>query len=237
MITAISVCHQTKTLSIFLHCQDELAITEWTKAFSTFCNSITKLDTESNLLAVLIYDLHCWRRHIPLISISLLDSSLQHIFVYTWNITYDKLLEGLLPKSIIHFQENHYWGKPKCQRTGQLWGKKLSKWLWSLTHAIWEIWNHQLHETDRINDLQGLSQVKQSIQSEFNLRLQFVPSSKFSIYFSTNINIVIQHPIDNLCQWLLNIRLGCSIHGSINTISDVFSVNSLFRCYNIEKHT
>ena len=167
----------------------------------------------------------------PLIPIHLLDTTLQHIFVHTRNITYDKLLEGLLPKSMIQFQENYYRGKPNCQRTGKSWGKKLYKCLWSLTHTIWEIRNHQLHETDKINDLQGISQVKQSIQSEFNLGLQFLPASEFSIYFSTNVNIVMQRPIDNLRQWLLNIRLGRSIHGGINTIHDAFSVNSPFRSW------
>ena len=45
--------------------------------------------------------------------------------------------------------------------------------------------------------------MKQAIQSEFNLGLYRLPASKFSLYFTTQLNIVLQRSIDSVHQWLL----------------------------------
>ena len=44
--------------------------------------------------------------------------------------------------------------------------------------------------------------------------------------FSTQIDIVLQHPIESLRSWLLTIQLGQELHGGADQIIDEFSHNS-----------
>ena len=62
----------------------------------------------------------------------------------------------MILKELILHQERFYRVQEKCLKTGKSWGKKAYKLLWKLTKSIWLGRNQQLHDTDRIKELQGL---------------------------------------------------------------------------------
>ena len=137
----------------------------------------------------------------------------------------------MILKELILHQERFYRAKEKCPKTSKSWGKKAYKLIWKLTKSIWLGRNQQLHDTDRIKELQGLPLVLQAIQSEYNLGLHPLPPSEFSVPFATTFESLQQRSIDSLCHWLLTVRLGHTIHGGINIIQDVFSSNGPMRSW------
>ena len=146
-------------------------------------------------------------------------------------LSYERFLEGLIPVQLISYQEFFFWSDPRSLHPGKLWGKKLFKLIWDMVHSIWTARNAQLHETNRIFELQGLPYVKQAITSEYNLGLHRLPAFEFSMLFSSRLEIVLQRPLPSLKQWLLTIRLGRTLHGGINMIQDEFSINGPLRTW------
>ena len=199
-----------------LTCPHAEATKVWDSSLETFIKSLTRLNTETEFLSTLTYDLHCWRNAQPYLLINSISTNLQPIFIHLRQIKYDKFLEGLIPKELIRHQEKYFRAQESCLQTGKSWGKKVYKLLWEFTNSIWLGRNQQLHDTDRIKELQGLPLVLQAIQSEYNLGLHRLPPSEFSMLFATSFEVLQKRSIDSLRHWLLTIRLGRNIHGGIN---------------------
>ena len=214
-----------------LTCPHDNSKNIWESSFETLIKSLTRIDTESELLSTLTYDLHCWRHAKPFLLTQSLSISLQPIFTHLRQIQYDKFLEGLIPKTLIQYQDNYYRQKESCHKTGKTCGKKVYKLLWNLTSALWKGRNEQLHQTDRIKDLQGLPLVLQAIKNEFNLGLHRLPPSEFSVLFATSFETLSKRSLDSLRHWLLTIRLGRSLHGGIDIIADVFTPDGPYRSW------
>ena len=214
-----------------LTCPHAEATKVWDNALEAFVKGLTRIKTDSEFVSTLTYDLHCWRHAKPYLFLHSISVELQPIFHHLRQIKYDKFLEGLIPKQLILHQERYYRAQEKCLQTGKSWGKKVYKLLWEFTKSIWLGRNQQLHETDRINELQGLPLIIQSIQSEYNLGLHRLPASEFSVLFATTFDSLRQRSIDSLRHWLLTIRLGRSLHGGSNIIYDVFSSDGPMRSW------
>ena len=116
-------------------------------------------------------------------------------------LTYPRVLEGLLPKSVISYQHN-YFRLEKSQKTGSSWGKQVYKLFWKVLKNIWIGRNNQLHKTERIRDLQGLPTLKEAIRSEYALGLHWLPACEFSIYFCNPIELFLTRDIESLKEWL-----------------------------------
>ena len=214
-----------------LTCPHAEATKVWDSSLETFIKSLTRLNTETEFLSTLTYDLHCWRNAQPYLLINSISTNLQPIFIHLRQIKYDKFLEGLIPKELIRHQETYFRAQESCLQTGKSWGKKVYKLLWEFTNSIWLGRNQQLHDTDRIKELQGLPLVLQAIQSEYNLGLHRLPPSEFSLLFATSFEILKKRSIDSLRHWLLTIRLGRNIHGGINIIQDIFAHDGPIRSW------
>ena len=145
-------------------------------------------------------------------------------------MTIPTFLEGYIPKSMICAQEV-YLQQTECHQRGTNWAKKVYKACWTLLKEIWVRRNEQLHETQRIAELQGLATVKLAIEAEYSLGLHRLPACEFSIYFSTQLEKLLEQSIDQLQSWLLAIRLGQELHGGINEIYNDFSINGPLRSW------
>ena len=142
-------------------------------------------------------------------------------------IGYSRILEGLLPKSVIEYQQSYY-TTTESKKSGKAWGKKVYVLFWECLKKLWAGRNEQLHLTDRIHDLEGLDTLKAAIQSEFILGLHRLPACEFSIYFSTPFDKLCTRHITSLRTWLQTIRLGRELHGGSDIITDDYSVNGPF---------
>ena len=53
---------------------------------------------------------------------------------------------------------------------------------------IWEARNKQLHETDRIKDLEGKKEIMEAIEAEYELGLRYLPAYGFSYLFKKKLD-------------------------------------------------
>ena len=216
---------EIETNTHILHCQHHAAMDIWYKSLEKFRRKLISIKTDPILLEALFVDLDAWKSGMPFPPIRNFPPLLQSIMTDLQSISYDQFLEGLLPRSLIAYQDSKFKEDESSKYTGKQWGKKLYKACWVILKDIWIGRNEQLHNTDRIHELQGRPLVLSAIEAEYQLGLHRLPACEFSIYFSTPLNIRLQSPLENLRIWLLTIRLGRQLHGGIDLIQDDFYTN------------
>ena len=210
-----------------LLCQHDDAISLWNTQIKLIEESLSKWETEATLQVAICEDLQAWRQKNHLSSIRVLPTELQRPILDMRRLG---VLEGLLPKLVIEHQDG-YFKSIESNKTGKSWGKRVYKLFWSVLKALWAGRNDQLHNTNRINDLQGLNTLKQAIRSEYGLGLHRLPACEFSIYFSLPIDKLLSRDMMSLKAWLQSIRLGRDLHGGIEVIQDEYSVNGAFQSW------
>ena len=228
---ACPFCMQDKEDSEhILLCQHEDAIKLWHEQLQKIEESLTKWDTEVTLKVALCQDLQSWRHKERLPSLQFLPSHVRKPVIDMRSLGYARILEGLLPRSVIEFQEDYY-KDSESRKSGKSWGKKVYNLFWNVLQALWAERNKQLHNTNRIYDLQGLDTLKDAIRQEYNLGLHRLPACEFSIFFSSPVETLLTRDIVSLRVWLQSIRLGRELHGGIDIIHDECSVNGAFRSW------
>ena len=76
-------------------------------------------------------------------------------FIMSRNIIgYDNFLEGFVSTTWGEYIQTYYEDKDS-RRTGHSWTKRMIKYLLEFLFDIWEGRNKQLHETKRIEDMEG----------------------------------------------------------------------------------
>ena len=212
-----------------LRCQHQDAIAIWNAELDLLTNKLIHLGTSMELVAALVNDLKSWRYRQPFSDLIHIDVNLQPAIVAMRQITYDKVLEGLIPKTVIDYQDAIYRREENNRHSGKSWAKKVFNLFWNLIHKVWTARNEQLHNTARIFDLQGLQEVKTAISMEYALGLHRLPACEFSMMFSSPLDVLLKRSLQNLRHWLLTIRLGRELHGGSNLIIDQFSQNGPLR--------
>ena len=220
---------QEDTQHILL-CQHHDAIAIWNKQFLLIQESLTKWETEATLQVALCQDLQSWRHNHHLSPLRFLPQGLQRPIADMRQLGYDRVLEGLLPKSVIEYQDSYY-NELDTRKTGTTWGKKVYKLFWKVLKELWMGRNEQLHQTNRLQDLQGLPVLKEAIRREYQLGLHRLPACEFSIFFSSSVDKLLERDISALRIWLQSIRLGRELHGGSHLIQDEYSTNGAFRSW------
>ena len=168
-----------------LHCPHPDAIQVWNEQFDYLTTQLASLQTEPSLMAILLLELSAWRKGTTPTQLHSLEAPLQPILRDLRRLSYNQFMEGLFPTSMIQFQQDYFSTIENCRKTGQKWGQKLYKIVWKMVHNIWQGRNEQLHNTHRIQELQGLPIVQTAIGLEFAIGLDRLPASKFSLLFTT----------------------------------------------------
>jgi hypothetical protein len=88
---------------------------------------------------------------------------------------------------------------------------------------IWNGRNKQLHDTNKILELEGLPELIETIQAEWAIGISNLPAVDFSHLFSTDLNTLLNKNIDSQKDWLAVIKLGRRLHQDPNMIEDGFS--------------
>ena len=223
--------HPDEDTAHILSCQHQDALQLWKEQLDKIMKSLQKWDTEQTLQVALIEDLHAWRNKLPYSDSRFLPPKLRKVIRSLRKLTYDRVLEGLLPSNIIQYQEDYYRLDEQSKKTGANWGKKVYTLFWDVLQQLWAGRNEQLHKTDRIKDLQGLPTLIDAIQHEFQLGIHRLPACEFSIYFATPVDSLIKRDISALRTWLLTIRLGRDLYGGSDIIVDEYSTNGPHRAW------
>ena len=217
--------HPKEDTTHVLHCPHQDSLTVWNEEFSRFIKKLEKLGTEPSLLAALYNDLLSWRMNQTLPHLEFLPASLHTPVQDLRSLTYDTVLEGLLPTSIINYQENFFRQDKSSRKTGTIWAKKVHKSMWALVKALWKGQNEHFHDAQRIEELQGRPHVINLIKAEYNLGLHRLPACEFSMNFSTPVESLITRPLSTLKHWLLTMQLGREFFGGDELVHDMFSSN------------
>ena len=111
-------------------------------------------------------------------------------------------------------------------KTGNQWSAKVHQAGWKLVYAMWEQRNQQLHHTQHIADMEGMTQVKSSITTEYSIGLGRLPASEFSHLFREKLEILLQKTAEVLKNWLLIVRQGRILLDGDNLVQDDFAKNT-----------
>lgn len=90
-----------ETTQHILHCDHTDAKQIWYQAVAKFRRKLETYRTDPTLLEALCNDLDAWRHNEPFPNSIYLPISLQEVVESLREISYDQVLEGLLPKSLI----------------------------------------------------------------------------------------------------------------------------------------
>ena len=204
-----------------LLCQHIDALNIWNEAMEEWIKKLRKLDTCSYLIRALKLELTSWKTGTAPPAINMLPSGLQRAIKEQRLIGWKQFLEGLHSKLWKTYMTTYYLNK-KSQRKGSTWASKLIHNNWKLITALWEGRNKQLHQTERINDLEGMPLVREAIETEWRIGLGRLPASQFSQYFSLPLDKLLERSHDHLKTWLSTIRQGRILLDPSNLCHDEF---------------
>ena len=97
------------------------------------------------------------------------------------------------------------------------------KYNWEALFAIWENRNHQLHQTQRIKEFEGLPVLQTAIKAEWSIGIGRLPASQFSNYFKVPMKQLLQKSMEYQKHWLMIIRQGRILMDPTNLLQDSFA--------------
>ena len=204
---------QCKHSDSFLHFDD---------AIKDLIKKLFKLDTCSYLLKALRNELYAWRNHQSLPNIDNYPTLLQQTIHQQRQIGWKQFMEGLITQSWGLYMSRYYKSR-QMQKTGNKWATRLIKYVWEATFVIWETRNAQLHQTERIHELEGVSILKQTITNEWKQGLGRLPTSDYSHYFTITIEALMEKSIEYLKSWLMIVRQARVMMDPSHLIHDEFA--------------
>ena len=201
-------CTETnETTAHILTCKHEDALNGWNKEWSQFINKLQRLDTCWNLMHAIRIEVHNWRYGLPQSPLDeyplLLQQAIQEQRQLGWNLFF----EGIISQKWAHYMTTYYEAIGNF-KSGNNWAQKLVHLTWKTTFAIWETRNKQLHETQRIHDMEGVPILQKAITVEWNQGIGRLTASEYSALFQTTPIEIFQKSIDTQKQWLMTIRQG-----------------------------
>ena len=101
-----------------------------------------------------------------------------------------------------------YFQEVKMYQNATTWGSKAICLLWTFLFNIWEGRNKQLHNTNRIKDMQGFQILLKSIKKEWQVGLGRLPTHQFDIYFRGSLKSILSQNEEGLKHWLVTVQLG-----------------------------
>ena len=214
---------QEDTTHIML-CQSEMAITQFDDTLRTILKKLLRLKTCFYALAAIRNELYSWRRKLTPPDIAYLPYELQLIILQQRQVGWKLFLEGFLVKRWSHYMQTYYLSQG-TKNSGKLWAKRAVKYLWEATFELWEFRNKQLHETDKLHELEGLATLKSAVKAEWNLGLGQLPASDFSHYFTMSLEKLMKFTVDYLKSWFMIVRQGRIMMDKRNIIEDEFTTS------------
>ena len=131
-------------------------------------------------------------------------------------------MEGLFTKSWGTYMTEYY-NNTRSLRKGSTWVKQLMKYNWEAVFSIWENRNKQLHNTQRIKQLEGLPILQEARKAEWRIGLGHLPASQFSHYFKTPLPQLLQKSMNSQKHWLMIIKQGQILMDPTNLLQDQFA--------------
>ena len=220
--------HPDENKHHILLCQHATVSELWTHQLWKYAESLYKYKTSSSTLIAIRRELMHWRCNTPLPDTTSYSPSLKKAIMSQRQLGWEQFLEGLISKHWISHQQE-YFDSINSSLSTSIWASRLIRQGWELIYQIWQSRNNQLHNTDRINDFNGLQQLKTAIRSEWSVGLNALPASDFSYLFKTPLPQLLQKSLECLKDWLAIIRSGRYLHNDSKTPQDAFNTDPALR--------
>ena len=211
------------TLHIF-QCPSIESLDAFKEAFRDLVKKLLSLNTCIQLLVAIRNDVMAWRKGYPTPATGHLPLGLQRAIFAQRDIGWKQFFEGLVAKHWGAYMSQYYLHK-KTKNTGRTWSKRLIKYNWEFTHEIWTSRNTQLHETERVKELEGVSILRQTVMKEWEQGLGRLPAADFSHYFSMKSEELMNFSTDYLKSWLLIVRQGRILMDGRHLLNDEFATS------------
>ena len=198
---------KTKTTIHVLRCQSLSARRNWRKGLKELNHWMTKTHTEPELQAAIYFVLRQFNKdgeYDTYVDSRILTGELRNCVLAQSKIGWTGFLEGLLSPLWAKLQQAHF-HQIGSRRTGIRWATGLSKELWKLVFSMWNHRNSVLFAKGKVDELSGISAVREAIMLEQQLGLgQLDPA--FSPYLKLPASSFSKMKSIDLCRWLSLIR-------------------------------
>ena len=138
------------------------------------------------------------------------------------------LLCGMITSNLIDLQQQYY-TRIDSQKLGSRWAIDFTQKLWQIPHKLWKHRCNHLFENDIIADLSGLSQLKETIVTEYRLGKGDLPQV-YSSFFHLPLHVLLNKNITHLKRWFLLIRSAREAHTMVRDLDD-FSFDGPLRTW------
>ena len=125
----------------------------------------------------------------------------------------------------IYYTDNH------SKQSATLWSARLIKYNLEAIRSIWTGRNEQLHNTIRIQELEGVAILKRVIKDEWDIGLGHLPASEFTKYFRVKLPNLLQKDVEHLKHWLLVIRQARILMDPSNVLEDEFALSKALQSW------
>jgi exonuclease III len=197
---------------------------EWNRQLKIYRNKLKKNGTDYRLRSAIMKELYAWRKQSSPPSIAHMEDSLRHAILDQRDIGWKPFLEGMVSIYILNYQQE-YFVSIKSNKKISSWTTKLMKAGWQLIHYIWEKRNAKLHDTDKLNELEGVPLLNKIIEEERNFGLHGLPATEFSNMFRINKNTLQNKSISFKKGWLATVKKGRILCNDVKQPLDEFDTN------------
>ena len=188
-----------------VQCSHRGNATKWTRALRDLDRWLRKIHTDPDIVRAIMLILPRWQqdnlnpRYCP----TTVNNDVQKAVMHQHQLSWDNFMEGICS---IHWSkcQDMYYKTKKRRNTGERWAIKVSKKIWDILKTLWDHRNSILHRSDGISPT-GRTELYLACQLELNIGKQHLPDI-FDIYFDTEIDELMEEPIQDIRSWYRTIR-------------------------------
>ena len=226
-------CNYPKeTTQHVIMCKHAQPTDKWKTLLQNYDTSLIRLITNYYLRKAIIYELWAWRRKDlkPLPTLLYADQDLKEAIMEQRSLGWKVYLEGLISTKITQYQQAYHKNSSK-QQTTFTWPKKVVKCGWKILTEMWDHRNKKLHQTDVIEDMEGIQILNKILTKERDIGLNKLPMLEYSHLFRLSENELLNKSTEGKKDWLVTVKLARELHNDTNKQEDETDTNDTIRAW------
>ena len=175
--------------------------------------------TCSTLILYVFRELQAWQKQATLPSLEHMPQDIAQVIRDQRSKGWKQFLEGSIS---LHWKEyqREYFQNIQSRKGEVLWASKMIRAGWDLIAWVWEGRNKQLHETERIVEMEGKKEMIKAVRQEKAIGLSLLPAYEFSDLFKISDNDIDRKSVEELKAWLTLVKQVRIVHNGIRRVTD-----------------
>ena len=211
-----------------LQCKSESQTTAWKTCVSELDATLIKQKTCYSLRKVIIVELRAWRNNTNAPPWHNVDHQLKAVIMEQRRIGWRSFLEGLFSQRLVGYQKA-YLKTEYPDKKISVWTKRIIKAGWKLLMKMWESRNQQLHQPDKILEMEGKKELNKCIAAEWEVGLSDLPPFEFTHLFRIKKEKLMEKSIEGKKDWLAMVKMARELYEDRNINIDKFDSNQALR--------